>query len=57
MNDEKEIKKLRKEKELLRQELKKTLEQKDKIEKEKQEIEEKLKKTQKGVVQKQNLIR
>ena len=47
MNDEKEIKKLRKEKELLRQELKKTLEQKDKIEKEKQEIEEKLKKTQK----------
>src|SRR3989344_2142276 len=49
MNDEKEIKKLRKEKELLRQELEKTLEEKDKIlvEKEKQEIEEKLKKTQK----------
>ena len=35
------------EKELLRQELEKTLEEKDKIEKEKQEIEEKLKKTEK----------
>jgi len=48
------------EKELLRQELEKTLEEKDKIEKEKQEIEEKLKKTEKEkekiIQEKENII-